>query len=172
MERIDEAQQKKLERFYDAQVKAYPDSQNMVRKLIKFGAAICGMAGMIAWDQIFIGDSRAAIILWAYATMAYFFLLVGFFNLPSQAAKYGAGLRYGWEHMDKLPVSKAQIAYFNLKRVSGPCAKITIAGLIVQTVLDILVHHQAPAFVGIAGGIIWGFLVPVCCYGRKIGFKK
>lgn len=146
MVKIDELQQKKLDRMMETSMKEYK-----VDSLMRGGSIMMLILGSMAgWGFPFIIKTPVAITLLMFAINA---MALGFmvppYVLPSALGKYGVKA-FGWLAMENLPVSKVQMAYYCLRKkwkVSVRCMVIAVLG---QILLRILVGK---------GNLILGFLL-------------
>lgn len=156
MVKMDELQQKKLEQMMQAQIKEY---QSELSSIIgsKFFFALAGVAG---WAFILLcsgADRSTATEIGAFCcaiNMLSLGLMYPPYVLPSAQSKYRKNT-YNWLAMDKLPVSKAQIAYYSLHKKWRACVTCMAIAAVGQILLVLLLHK---------GNLFVGLLAAGCVY--------
>jgi len=173
MIKIDELQQKKLERFMQVQMKEYKTDS----LTIGMGKFMFILAAIMGWELCMINPFEEDIVwtpwiclLAGAVNLMNFSMMLPPYQLPSSAGKYGnKGFR--WMSMEYFPISRGQIAYFCVRTKWKACVMYALLAISGQVGISFLTHKEN-LLVGILTAIIVYIVLPLCVDGGYILFSK
>lgn len=169
MIKIDDVQQKKLDKFMQVQMKEYKiDSLNTgLSKLLFILATLFGFFFFMVETKM--GGTMLCLFAGAFNLMNLGFMIPPY-HLPSGAGNYGTKI-FTWSSMEYFPVSRGQMAYFCIRAKWKVCVKCALIAICGQAALAILIH-KGNLLAGMLIALVVYVMLPLCVDGGYILFAK